>query len=286
MRRALVVAWLVTMPIAFIASCLSFGDLSGGSGADASADTSQFSDVASNDTSAPPTDGAASDASDGGSILSCNADGLVGYWPMNEGLGTTVHDCHQGLDGVFVTDGGGPFWGTRGDGGDVEFTGGGFVQLGMPPQFQMSGAFTVAGWFRTDEAISGGYVSLFWNFDGDLGRGYEITLNDTNRLYAQLGLAAGPVNGFFATPTLGTWIHVAAVFTPNVELQIYLNGANVAITTTKEDGGAFPSGGVLPDDHGVQFGPVMNTSWLGAIDDVRLFSRALSASEIAALAQE
>src|ERR1019366_8539854 len=113
-------AALLFVPAALIpiASCSLFTSLDGlQGGLDASAPLDAGVDGSKD---AAPTDGSpANDAAfDGGTgLLSCNADGLVAYWPFNEGTGVDVNDCHQGLQGVLSA--GGVAFGKRGTCADL-----------------------------------------------------------------------------------------------------------------------------------------------------------------------
>jgi hypothetical protein len=284
MRRAIVVAVIALTP-ALAASCSLFVSLDGlqepdaAASLDGAADTSTPIDAGLEDSLASG-DGAA----DGSvSILSCNADGLVAYWPMDEGTGTQVKDCHQGINGVFGGDGG-VSWGTRGGGSNIEFSSSGYVTFGSDARLELPGPFTVTGWFRSD-APSIFYASLYWNFDSSSLVGFEITLAPGGQLYAQVGLGTAAVQADFASPPTGVWEHLAAVFKPGAELRIYVNGVNVGATTRTETDAAIPEASVPPDNHETRLGPnYPSSSWRGGVDDVRLFSRALTDEEIAALA--
>jgi hypothetical protein len=105
--------------------------------------------------------------------------------------------------------------------------------------------------------------------------------------YGQLGGAITTVNGegpwltYAWTPALGTWHHVAYTFDSASSLQaLYLDGAAVASGTV--------SGPIAYDTGPVQIGAdieygVESFFFGGLIDEVSLFNRALSASEIAAI---
>jgi hypothetical protein len=285
MRRvALLVVPVVLIPIA-AASCSLFTSLDGlqgsaGASPDASTDDAA-ADASPVDSST--TSDAAPEASTG--LLSCNADGLVAYWPLDEGSGVTVHDCHQNLQGAFGTSA--PTWGSRNSGSDLEFSSApAYVTFGVVATLQLPGPFTVAGWFRVD-TIPTNYISLFWNYDGGSLTGFEITMAPDGSAYAQAGFGSGNINAQFPTLPTHTWVHLAAVFTPNVELRIYLNGATTGASSTLNDGGSIAGLTVAPDDHDARFGADdPDSTWTGGIDDVRMFSRALSATEIATLAAQ
>lgn len=260
----------------------SLDGLSGGS-VDASEDVvdSAIGDAGSDASSA--TDSQA--PVDGGlALLSCSANGLIAYWSMSEGSGTTVHDCVDDFDGTFsdsnVT------WGTRdGGGSDLEFNSTAYVSLGMVPQLQPTGAFTVAGWYRSDMQPTN-YTSLFWNYDGNNLLGFEITLAPDNSLYANIGFGNAMTEAQFPTPVSGTWMHLAIVYEPGIRLESYFNGQSFdKATTLSTDGGALPQVGVSPDDHEIRFGADdPDSTWRGGIDDIRVFTRALTPAEIQILA--
>jgi hypothetical protein len=282
-RTALLIVLAALVPTA-IASCslfTSLDGLQGGTSSDAAIDSFAI-DAATNETSTV-TD-AALDASTG--LLSCNADGLVAFWPFNEGTGGEVHDCHQGLQGVFSS--GGVSWGKRGTDSALEFSGGaGYVTLGSVAALQLPGPFTVAGWFRID-ANPINYTSLFWNYDGDTLVGFEITTSPDGLTYAQVGFGGENTQVYFSSLPLGVWVHLAATFTPGVELRIFLNGANVGVTTTlASDGGSLAGLSVAADDHDVRFGADdPDSTWTGGVDDVRVFSRVLTDLELQTLASQ
>jgi hypothetical protein len=283
-RRAIALTVIATLPIAAI-SCSLFtplGDLQsgkkdGGVVLDTSVVEGSIADGA-NDSSvvvdAGPTDS-------GLALLSCNANGLVAYWPMNEGSGSTITDCTQGIVGAFQGSPG-PTWGTRGGGGNLEFNGSGNIDIPSEMALQLGGPFTLDGWFRSDGPPDG-YTSLFWSFEEPAG--FEITESSDGLLYAQVGVDGQAIRADFPEPPpLSTWEHLTAVFEPGVNLRVYLNGVPGQVVSTLEDGAALPNvpAGLNPD--GPQMGPVFSSSWTGGIDDVRIFSRALSDDEIAFLA--
>ncbi len=273
-------AMIACSPIAGF-SCSLFtplDDLQSGKGRDASIDVTTV-DAAID--SSPIVDAGPIDS--GLALLSCNADGLVAYWPMNEGSGTTITDCTQGIIGNFQGTPS-PGWGTRGDGGNLEFTGSGNIHIPSETALQLGGPFTIDGWFRSDAPPSG-YTSLFWSFEEPAG--FEITESYDGFLYAQVGVAGQAIRSdFLEPPPLSTWQHLTAVFEPGVNLRVYVNGVRGQVMTTLEDGAALPNVPAGLNTDGPQMGPVFNSSssWVGGIDDVRIFSRALSDDEIAFLA--
>jgi hypothetical protein len=255
--------------------------------ADASSEAARDANATTTD-GAIATDGATTDAPSGSGdastdaaldaapvILSCNAPGLVAYWPMNEGSGTTVHDCKGGTDGMLGNDGG-VTWGTRDGGGSLEMMGGGFVTFGTQPALEVSGQLTVAGFFRTD-ALPTSYASLFWDFANV--KGYEVTFSSKGELYAQVGDGTNSDVVHFPGPVLGSWTHLAFVFVPGVSMTAFANGAMVATIPASVQA-------IVPSTGEQRIGSLFGSDWSGAISGVRIFSRALTQPEIAVLASQ
>lgn len=284
MRRAATFAMVASLPAVAI-SCSLFTSLDGlqnGDDASAVADTSIESSASDGFVDAPKSPPDAGAADSGLALLSCNADGLVAYWPMDEGSGLTINDCHQNIIGLLqgATE---PTWGHRADGGNVEFSNPGNIQIGIESVLQLGGPFTIDGWFRSDGAPStGGYASLFWSFDND--RGFEITHASDGTLYAQVGVDDAGIRADFSQPPYGTWQHLTAVFEPGINLRVYVNGAIVTSITKLETGDPLPNMPATPNNESMYLGPLFGATWSGGIDDLRIFSRALTDDEIAFLA--
>jgi hypothetical protein len=276
----------VILPAMGIAACSLFTSLDGlTSGSDAGLETDASSDVAAADVVDASSEATANaDAQDGG-LLTCNADGLVAYWPLDEGSGSTAHDCHQGIDGVFGGDASRPAWGSRGSGSDLEFTNDAYVTFGIQSRLALTGPFTVAGWFRADNDPTDD-TSLFWNFAGvGVEGGFEITLDSANNFYAQVGDGTGSTIVAFSVPPFGLWVHAAVVYEPGVRFETFINGASIAKVIVSSDGGALQN--AAADSHEARLGANYSTTrWSGGVDDVRIFSRALDVSEIQQLAAQ
>lgn len=285
-RRAIALAIIGSTPFAAI-SCSLFtplDDLQSGKDSGSFVDTrieSSPTDTATGDTTSPIDAGP---IDSGLQLLSCNADGLVAYWPMNEGSGLTITDCTQNIMGLFQGTPA-PAWGTRADGGNLEFSGSGNINISANTALQLGGPFTLDGWFRSDGAPPAGYASLFWSFEQPAG--FEITESFDGTLYAQVGVAGDAIRADFTEPPpTGVWEHLTAVFEPGVNLRVYVNGVMTQSVNTLESGDALPDEPAGLNSDGPQMGPVFNSSssWTGGIDEVRIFSRALTDDEILFLA--
>ena len=132
---------------------------------------------------------------------------------------------------------------------------------------------TVSG-FRTAVSIDGASVSAFFlQLRGDSGVRFGFSALATD--------APGPATIAIAqaTPVANTWYHLAGVF-DGASLKLYVNGA---LQDTKPFATAWKGSGSTAIGRGFYNGARADF-WPGLIDDVRVYSVALSAAEILALA--
>ncbi|MCD6505321.1 LamG domain-containing protein [Candidatus Poribacteria bacterium] len=196
-------------------------------------------------------------------------EGLVGYWPFDEGRGKTVKDASgNGNDGKFV---GKVEWVDGVYGSALKFDGEtGYVAVPDDKSLDLTEALTVMFWFKPSEPLTGRRVmsknnSYFIMFDfGD---------PDTIELLVK------PRNDFVESKTkewkIGKWYHFAGIYNKGI-LRVYINGELEG--ERKDVPPIAPSDLELwigADDFGrpTDFFP-------GAIDEVRIYNRALSAGEI------
>lgn len=210
--------------------------------------------------------------------------GLVAYWPMDEGSGDTIHDCTQNhLDGKFIRqDPDGGSW-TQGSFGAAIAVAGtnGCVDFGAPQALRFQGAFSASAWvYIAQNPVDTSYVvgqTLAANISG-----WRIALLPGPTTNWEMGIEdAGDMSASASGPMPGKWTHIAGVFKPGGPVEIYVNGAA---------GGVEPNGvpmKLFEDMAHVRVGCRGDDSlyFPGAIDEVRLYSRALTLSDIAVLAQ-
>jgi hypothetical protein len=221
-----------------------------------------------------------------------NADpALVAYYPFDEGMGTIAHDCSGNGYTAYLTgsDAGGPTWTAGHDGGALHFDPNlqSCVILGSANANQVGGAITVTAWIN--------YVDPIDSSGSNYVIGQRTTTGYAWRLAVESGFndAGGDGIGFvvgagggndddvlaFIQPT--GWHHVAGVFDPTGPAQtVYLDGVPTL---------ASPSATMIiadPNSTTIRIGCRGDDSnyFGGLIDEVRVYSRALSTAEIAALA--
>ena len=216
---------------------------------------------------------------------------LVGYWNFDEGSGTTIYDLSgNGNNGTLVN--GASAWTTGHFGSALYFpgvTGTGSTRVEIPnsASLQITSAITVAAWVRVDnftsdapilakEGPNSGDLSYWLGTYGPSGAGHFGMLLDNNG--SQPWDADHRNEG--SVPT--GWVHLAATWDGTTMIN-YINGTAVSsgltFASTINVSPEFLAIGVNSGyyNHGNA------TAFTGAIDDLYLYSRALSASEIGQL---
>jgi hypothetical protein len=202
---------------------------------------------------------------------------LLAHWKLDELSGTVASDSVGGNDGTLNGD---PTWQPTGGqiAGALELDGvGDYVEITGFTGVLGSKSRTVCAWIETS---TGGGDIVFW--------GDPRTNRNRWTLYTRGGgeLAVGIKMGFVIGTTNvcdGDWHHVAAVFandgTPDIaETRLYVDGVEETISLSMS---AVPNTLSYLD---VLIGSNGTTHLEGTIDEVRIYDRALTAEEIAALA--
>lgn len=205
-------------------------------------------------------------------------DGLIAYWPCDEGAGTVAVDPVGGNDGALM---GGPIWGPGVHGKSLAFDG---VDDHIAiPDLYLAGDFTVAAWVRLRGVLDHSQVLL--------GKEDSANVNFSNArptLYSGRsgpapdgsGSADRPWDPVFGVTRIqpDTWTHMA-ITRRGGGLALYLGGKADAIGTWNDP---FPINRI---GRGLQLiGFQRRTGYLqGNIDEVRIYDRALTAAEMAAL---
>ncbi len=199
---------------------------------------------------------------------------LVGWWRFDEGSGTTAYDFSGiGNDGTLLNDAG---WGVGYlsnsavllDGDDD------FVEVPHADILTVDNEVTVMAWINAER------------YDAPNGEAWQGILSKSNspRSYSFYTEASQALHfstagyGSLSSPNvlLNEWIHVCAMVIDGTH-QYYING---------EDAGTSGSGIVLPgasDTATVVIGRSnegVNRSFLGMIDDVRIYNHALTQDEV------
>ncbi len=205
----------------------------------------------------------------------------AGHWSFDDGSGATAADTSgSGNNGILVN---GPAW-THGHlRGALHFNGTNQCVDVPTNVLDLSGSFTVAAWVRLDwitgdhTAVSqdGGFVSGFY-LQSQAGTGKFAFLLPNN----DSATADGPAAGSKTTPATGKWYRLVGVRDArHRQLRLYVNGVLEGEAPINR---AWWAAGHMVIGRAKQAGKQVDF-WPGAIDDVRLYARALSPSEILAL---
>ncbi len=242
------------------------GGVTDGSSADAKADVASF------------------DAGDG-AVPGCNpgtTPDLVGYYTFEEGAGATVHDCSgKKHDGTILKVGAGTWTsGVRGGGLRVAAPDG-CVDLGNVNDFAMTSAgLTVMAWAQTvtyPTSTSNAIVGKSSDLNVGGWRMYAGFVQELGAGVARPG-DAGPLFVGKEPLDAGVWNHVTTVMLPGGSLTFYVDGVNVAQKS-------WPSALTEDATTNVRIGCRGDNAafYDGIIDEVRIYARALTPTEVALL---
>ncbi|MCP4258586.1 MAG: LamG domain-containing protein, partial [Planctomycetes bacterium] len=209
---------------------------------------------------------------------------LIGYWPLDDGSGTTVADISgNGNDGTIVNN---PTWITGIAGGALEFHGlgsaiggGDHIDCGNDASLDITGPISLALWIRPDadgpednvletaplcKAMAG--MSPSWSWQVRYGWGstqpyMAFTFNTSPRAWAYVGKNLERFE----------WVHIACSY-DGTTLKCYVNG---------EETDSTPMGAITSSTTPLLIGSDgWGSDWIGGIDDVRIYDHALSEPEI------
>jgi hypothetical protein len=208
-------------------------------------------------------------------------DGLVGHWSFDSITGTSTPDSSPFKNDALLVDG--PVVVPGRIGTALEFDGRrSHVAVASKPCLNLTGPFTLSAWVKPagPERRSCGIVEKWDNGPKQTIDGYFLRLTGDGRPHLVVSEPAegGEVAGQKPLP-LGEWSFLAGV-SDGTEYRIYVNGS----LDRKLPGIKGPRRSTNPLRIGMAGGDG-GQYFQGAIDDVRIYARALSAAEIARLAQ-
>jgi len=219
--------------------------------------------------------------------------GLVGYWNLDESSGPTANDSSgNGNDGTWENS---PTYTASGKiNGALTFNGTNqYVNIANPSNFsfERTQPFSITAWINPapsgggDFAVVGkvasgtGYGMIvpggtFCNNSGGPNSCVEFDLNGYGGMRVWSGIA---------TITAGIWQHIAVTYDGSSNrsgMHIYINGVD---QTVSSDTGSTLSASIL-NSAPLMIGSYQGYDYFdGTIDDVRVYNRALNASEVQAL---
>jgi len=221
------------------------------------------------------------------------SDGLLGYWPMDEGSGSTVNDA-SGYNNNGVLQGGAS-WATGQVGYAISFDGvDGVVEVSDPGEdsildrYAVTDSFTVCYWIKDDDSSE--WPGCFAKCGYPASYDTDPYLNVKPWGIGNAGFGCDTRAGQHSCNTGsydGGWHHWIATYQGNVPqsptVRFYRDGVEQAVTWTRYVDGDT----VGANDYPVSFGAAMtylgNYTWFfsGQMDEVAFWDRVLSPAEIA-----
>ncbi|HXU81714.1 MAG TPA: LamG domain-containing protein [Polyangia bacterium] len=241
------------------------------------------------DTLIPPAD-AAGDAAGPAEVAQLQS-GLLGYWALDDGAGSTTHDgSGQGRDGQVegLTEGVAFVAGRVG--GALSFPGGSSASIGVRIPYSTEidelRAFTIAAWFRLASVPGFGMQRsvISRQLGRTTGEVFNLTCNNGDVVVYIPG-SGGQIN-FEArakgAAVLGAWTHGAATYDGRT-LRLYVNGREAAASSFAD---RLVSSVGTPVYIGTNKNTTNSEPFHGLIDEVALYSYALSPAAVAQLAAD
>lgn len=208
-------------------------------------------------------------------------DNLLAYWKVDESSGMIAMDFAGSHNATLIN---GPVWRPASGqiGGALEFDGvDDYVDIGTLDITGGTG-LTLALWFKADD-FDAGYARFIAKVTETQDHYWLLSTSDDGTAL-RFNLKAGGSTSVLRTSTgqiqTGRWYHVAATYDGS-RMLLYKNGVEIA--SINKSGSIDTNPNVLAT---IGNQPPAAGSWPfdGLIDDVRIYNRALSATEIAAIA--
>lgn len=199
--------------------------------------------------------------------------GLAGYWKMDELSGTsTVDSSNNANNGTLVNS---PAWAVGKFGNGLSFNGtSSYVNVPANTSLNMTTGVTFTAWFKTSSTPN--YQNILMK---GTPREYGMFLvpNSTNLIYITLLGVTGDIQpGISKSWTQNIWNHIALTY-DKINVIVYLNGTEVYRTPATTNITAANTLLTIG-------GETTAYPFAGLLDDVRIYNRGLSATEIQLIA--
>ncbi len=209
---------------------------------------------------------------------------LVGYWPLDEGTGTSAADASVNATAAGTLTNG-PTWGTGRIGSAVTFDGtNDYIALSDPANgvldFGDTDDMTIAGWFNRSTYTTVDAIVSKW--DGT-NPGYRVYIDDSAdalnlEVFDGTDTYSVAANGYAITSA--GWHHFVAVWDQDspANSEIYVDGLPLAAT----DSGTIGNIGTLANTIALSIGdtPGAGLQFAGSLDEIRIYDRAYSAEDV------
>lgn len=204
------------------------------------------------------------------------SNGLVGFWKMEEGGGNTFQDISGNGNHANISNTLGINWITGQVGLAVRLpsTTGRFGTVANNPTLTFTNAVSITAWIRPEDISTKRVMTKGTN-------GFELGIFNNEKIEFRLNRAANGTTYRLLSnksyPSNGTeWIHVAATF-DGTKSTIYINGV-------EDNSVIYSPFQFINSNADLQIGARGGIDrWLGGMDEVRLYNRALTSNEVTAI---
>lgn len=205
--------------------------------------------------------------------------GLVGFWKMDEGSGRTLMDHSGNKNNASIVDESGVRWVKGRDGSAIRMdnpSGRYYSTVPHNSTLNMTNAITISAWIRPGVTANRAIVSKAPN-------GFELGTFENGKIEFRINRESDGSKYRLRSKTSyptdqNTWIHVAATF-DGTNSTIYINGV-------ADNSANYPNIKIRQNNNPLVIG-ARNSGyrWEGDIDNLMIYNRALSATEIKGLAR-
>ncbi len=207
---------------------------------------------------------------------------LAGWWKLDEASGLTAADSSGNGNHGTLIDMPGDQWVRGIKDGALEFVGGNVVNCGTGSSLNVTTEFTIAAWVKLAPGNDGYYAGIAGKLVTSPYSGFSLVRHSSNvfRLWVGNGtddLASSAVSSN-RTYTDTAWHHVVGVRKAGTNY-LYVDGVKQQATSTTDFAPSTQYAFI-----GAQYSNYDDRYFKGIIDDVRLYSRALTDAEIKQLA--
>ncbi|WP_435129005.1 MGH1-like glycoside hydrolase domain-containing protein [Actinacidiphila sp. bgisy144] len=195
----------------------------------------------------------------------------VGTWTLDEGSGSTAHDSSGSHDATLT---GAPAWVSGVSGTALQLDGSDQYAQTAAPVLDTAGNFTVSAWVRLDS--SGGFATAV-SQDGTTSSGFYLQYSSADHRFAFSTSGGRALSD--QEPQTGRWYQLVGVHDADAgTYTLYVDG--VAQTTVWNQATGAAANGPLAIGRAFSGGHTSDP-WPGAIDQVQVWNRALTAADVA-----
>lgn len=208
-----------------------------------------------------------------------STDAMMGYWKLDGGVIDSSGDGHNGAisgNPTWTDAATGVFEFPNGTGDALTFDGDDYVDFGNVNNVG-TGDFTLATWFKAGDSVDSQYL-INKSVAGGSGYGMAVAANGQLFMYVRDSVVYNSQQG--GDYTDNDWHHAVITFDRSGNATFYVDGVEIGAVDISGRSESFNNSGALT------LGSYAGTSGFlnGSLDDVRMYSRVLSATEVAELA--